>query len=85
MNINGIKIMVTEGSLTNALFNCSTLEAFGSFTKAEARQAARVMLAGPELLAALRAVIGNEFLDIVMDFDIKQKAHAAISKAEGRE
>ena len=52
MNYNGITI--TEDGLTNAVFNGATLEAFGSFTKAEARQAARVMLAGPELLAALK-------------------------------
>ena len=65
MNINGNEITVTEGSLTNALFNCSTLEASGSFTKAEAWQAARVMLAAPNLLAL--AARGASLADAVAE------------------
>ncbi len=96
MNINGTKITVTKGSLTNALFNCSTLEAFGSFTKAEARQAARVMLAGPELLAALKGIIDQACVNGCPEFNHADgegycvvhtaecaAARAAIAKAEG--
>lgn len=54
MNINGVEITIGEDNLTDALFNGSPLGAFGSYTKAEARKAARVMLAGPELLEALK-------------------------------
>ena len=86
MNINGNEITITEDSLTNALFNGATLEAFGSFTKAEARQAARVMLAGPELLAELKAVFRIFERDVcAASAEQYARVRAAIAKAEGRE
>ena len=87
MNINGTKITVTEDDLTNALFNGATLEASGSFTKAEARQAARVMLAGPELLAALDRLLLcpalNEDQAEPETVEAWQQAFDAVRKAKG--
>ena len=92
MNINGNEITITEDSLTNALFNGATLEAFGSFTKAEARQAARVMLAAPELLDALKEALAAARLAAIHDHHDTanplpwyQGGLNAIAKAEGRE
>lgn len=98
MNEYGTEITITEDSLTNALFNGATLEAVGSFTKAEARQAARVMLAGPELLAALKGIIDQACVNGCSEFnhadgegsyvvhsEACEAARAAIKRAEGRE
>ena len=46
-------IWFTEDDLTGAIFHNATLTTTGQCTRQEARLAARMMLAAPELLAAL--------------------------------
>jgi hypothetical protein len=55
MNTNGIQI--EEDKLTNAIFYGVSPDAGGSFDKAQARAAARLMLAAPALFDALEACI----------------------------
>lgn len=81
-SVNGI--WFTEDDLTGAIFNNATLTTTGQCTKQEARQAARMMLAAPELLAALIPI--DTWAAMVHGYtpetaDMFRKARAAIAKA----
>ena len=89
MNINGIEI--EEDKLTNAIFYGVSPDAGGSFDKAQARAAARLMLAAPKLLGALeacRAIVG----DLIRSSDTEdpedkeayEQAKAAIEAVTGK-
>jgi len=51
-SVNGI--WFTEDDLTGAIFHNATITTTGQCTKQEARQAARMMLAAPDMLQALK-------------------------------
>ena len=91
--VNGI--WFTEDDLAGAVFNNATITTTGQCTKEEARQAARMMLAAPELLKALKSAF--EIMSIVDAYYMRDdhnsdtarlreaiwQAHSAITKAEG--
>lgn len=60
-----MKFKVTEDDLTNALFYNSSLPTEGSGSKAEAREQARVMLAGQDLLEACHGGPGAEHMAMI--------------------
>ena len=92
-SVNGI--WFTEDDLAGAIFCNSTITTTGQCTKQEARQAARMMLAAPELLKALKSAF--EIMSIVDAYYMPDahnsdparlreaiwQAHSAITKAEG--
>lgn len=51
-------IWFTEDDLTGAIFNNATLTTTGQCTQQEARLAARMMLAAPDMLQALKDALG---------------------------
>jgi hypothetical protein len=90
-SVNGI--WFAEDDLTGAIFNNATLTTTGQCTKQEARQAARMMLAAPELLAALKLCV-DELAQLHEHHypechtgcpacEYIAQARAAIAKAEG--
>lgn len=86
-------IWVTEDDLTGAIFDNATLTTTGQCTRQEARQAARMMLAAPGLLKALKSAF--EIMSIVDAYYMPDdhnsdtarlreaiwQAHSAIAKA----
>lgn len=92
-SVNGI--WFTEDDLAGAIFCNSTVTTTGQCTKQEARQAARMMLAAPELLNALKSAL--EIMSIVEAYympdthnsdparlrEAIRQSRAAIAGAEG--
>ena len=93
-SVNGI--VFTEDDLTGAIFNNATLTTTGQCTKQEARQAARMMLAAPKLLNALKSAF--EIMSIVDAYympddhnsdparlrEAIRQAHSAITNADAK-
>ena len=81
-------IWFTEDDLAGAIFCNSTVTTTGQCTQQEARLAARMMLAVPQLLAALIAI--DTWAAMIHGYtpetaDMFRKARAAIDKATATE